>query len=274
MQKTNALAPRTPMARNRTYPVSSQAWNLSYEGGRPVLQLGTRRFQDVIKRQRYDMLRFRPGVVMPVNKRLKFFNTKIGDKRQVANDAAIEYVTTLLDTNLDSAFVVNKDHQFIITSVQVKFSFLPNLPLATGVDEFVQMPVEIGATAGNNNWAASVGGAALVETLQQSFYIHTKFGNSGRDHEEGLSLFFPTSYGKSGSGGITSIIGTGGVAAPLVINETSYTNGFGYATQLLNPRVLDSLDGLKIEVEPLLPFKSSGQFQVYVICDGFEARPV
>jgi hypothetical protein len=274
MKQALATRPRVPMARNRNYPVSSQAWQLSYEGGRPVLHLGTRKYQDVIKRQHYDVFRFKGGTIMPVNKDLNFFQVKIGNKRQVANDPTIEYVTTRVDTSLASNFVVDKDHQFICTSLQFHISSLGNLPLATGTDEFVQLPVEIGGTTGNNNWGNAQSQAALVEVCQNFFYVKTKFGNSGRDHEEGLMIFFPTQYGKSGSGGLSSVIGSGGTAAPLVINESSFSNGYGYANQLLNPRVLDSLDGVKIAIEALVPFKISGPFQVKCIMDGFEARPV
>lgn len=237
------------------------ARNFGYEGGPPRLAMPTEKYQDVMRFEIYDTLRFVKGLPISATA-LRLFGVPLGQAAQVANAKHLTYTKLECDTNLKNPSQLPTGKAFYLDSIQVDVlniaGFGYNSPDNPSHQTNHTQPVnEIGSAT------------QLVKHLQDTVILRTTFGND-KDYETGLIKFFPPAYGISGfAGGVTG----SGQNLPHHF-EAVAQNGFGRARQLLSPRTIKSQENFEATIEPNVPFTPDQDFQIRVILSGVQSRQV
>ncbi len=234
----------------------------TFQGGYPVAAVPTNQMQDVRRRQLFDTARFKAGIAMPSNT-IELFQVPVGQTTAVANDPTAQYQKRRFDCSQNGPNVIKSGYAFRILSIQAQVLTLGNLPATTGTGNNVTLDIQPGGPIGTTAAGAITQSPRLLQAILNTITLETEFVTEKRS-EEGLLLFFPTSYGVSGSAGNGSS----------TIDNTFVQNGFGREEELVFPRDLRSLDNVNVRLYCDVPFIATEDFQIRIILDGIEFRPV
>lgn len=247
-------------ARSGGYRYPSRA--LAYEGGPPRLAMPSDKYQDVMRYEIYDTLRFVRG--FPVKAAaLQLFAIQLGQQTQAANAPHLSYSKLECDTNLKNPRQLPKGKTFLLDSIQVDI-------LNVAGHAYNQTGEGVSYDTDHTRPVTEIGSATqLVKHLMDTVILRTTFG-SDKDYETGLLKFFPSAYGMSGfAGGVTG----SGQNLPHHF-ESAVQNGFGRARQLLTPRRIEGQENFEAVIEPNIPFVPDQDFQIRVILSGVQSRQV
>lgn len=234
----------------------------TFQGKYPVVNVPTTQMQDVRRRQLFDTARFKAGLAMPSDP-IQLFQVPRGQQTQVANDPTTTYTKRRFDCSQDGPNVIKSGYAFRILSIQAQVLTLGNLPATTGTGNNVTLDIQPGGPIGTTAAGAITQAPRLLQAILNTITLETEFVTE-KLAETGLLLFFPSDYGMSGSSGNGSA----------TIDSTFVNNGFGRAENLVFPRDLKSLDNVNVKLYAEVPFIATEDFQIRIIFDGIEFRPV
>lgn len=236
--------------------------NMTFQGGYPVAALPTKDAQDVRRRVLFDTARFVAGQPMPTDP-IQLFQVSQGQQTQIANNPATTYTKRAFDTTTQGPNVIKAGYAFRLISIQAQVLTLGNLPATVGTGNNVALDIQPGGPIGTTAAGAITQAPRLLQAILNTITLKTEFITEKRA-EEGILLLFPPAYGISGSAGNGSA----------TIDSTFVQNGFGRDEPLLFPRDLKSLDSVAIALYPEVPFIATEDFQIRIMLDGIEFRPV
>lgn len=249
------------MSRNlRTpgYHVTSPGFNASLGGKQASLYLDSKKYQDILRYELFDTLRFQAGQALTLDE-ISMFKNPIGSTRYVANNTGVDYKTKRHDTNQAQANQIPKGYTFAIESIQAQILTLGNLNAVSGTGDNVGLAqqADIVGTHGGITSATK-----QLEVILNTITLATEFMAEKR-YEHGLLVAFPCEFGMHGA-----------VASNTGLNESFVQNGFGVARPLAIPRVLESLDHFEVKVQPQVAFIPANDFQIRIWLVGAMRRVV
>jgi hypothetical protein len=234
----------------------------TFQGGYPVVNVPTTQMQDIRRRQLFDTARFKAGLAMPSDP-IRLFQVAQGQQTQIANDATVTYTKRKFDCSQNGPNVIKSGYAFRILSIQAQVLTLGNLPATTGTGNNVTLDIQPGGPIGTTAPGAITQAPRLMQAILNTITLETEFVTE-KLAETGLLLFFPTPYGISGAAGTGNAL----------IDSTFVNNGFGREEELVFPRDLKSLDNVNVTLYAEVPFIATEDFQIRIIFDGIEFRPV